>query len=249
MNNPTGARNPASTDTSDGFISAPAGARAVDVYLIGNERSVSVFMSKSGDFSHYPSYQRLGQRSGVVRVNGYTTGTYFIAYKNPGSVQGLSVSFEVVAITEGIESEKNSMLDIINQTMESSRQKQAKQKTSDASLEKAITYGNIGWKAYTESDDVDNAILYSKKALSFVYQMSWVKANLGLFYLLKGEEFTSTDYYLEALADLKMSGNSDTRKAHLKEYIADIDRAVRARGSLKGAATARSLLVTELTRL
>lgn len=109
--------------------------------------------------------------------------------------------------------------------------------------EKAITYGNLGWTAYEEGD-IEKCIIYSKKALTLDNSLGYVKANLGLCYLLKNDEPTATDYYIDALAEFKK--DSRTKKNSIEAIIKDIDDALKKNSSIKGASTIKSLLQYEL---
>jgi hypothetical protein len=109
--------------------------------------------------------------------------------------------------------------------------------------EKAITYGNLGWTAYEEGD-IEKCITYSKKALTLDNSLGYVRANLGLCYLLKNDEATATDYYIDALSDFKK--DSKTKKNNIEAIIKDIDDALKKNPSIKGASTIKSLFQSEL---
>jgi hypothetical protein len=71
-----------------------------------------------------------------------------------------------------------------------------------------------------------------------------VRANLGLCYLLKNDEATATDYYIDALSDFKK--DSKTKKNNIEAIIKDIDDALKKNPSIKGASTIKSLFQSEL---
>ena len=75
-------------------------------------------------------------------------------------------------------------------------QMQGGEKTEEQ--EKGSKVGSMGWKAY-ENGDIEKAITFSKKALEYDNSLGWVHGNLGLFYLIKGDELTSLDFYLNAI--------------------------------------------------
>ena len=112
-----------------------------------------------------------------------------------------------------------------------------------AEQEKAISYGNLGWTAYEEGD-FDKCILLSKKALTLDKSLGYVKANLGLCYLLKNDEETATDFYIDALADFNKV--KETRKESIKAVIKDIDDALKKKPNIKGASTIRTMYQGEL---
>lgn len=109
--------------------------------------------------------------------------------------------------------------------------------------EKAVTYGNLGWTAYEEGD-IEKCITYSKKALALDNSLGYVRGNLGLCYLLKNDEATATDYYIDALADFKK--DSKTKRTNIEALIKDIDDALKKNPSIKGASTIKSLFQSEL---
>ncbi len=113
--------------------------------------------------------------------------------------------------------------------------------------EKGEHYGSMGWTAF-ENGDVDKCIEYSKKALSFYNPLGWVKANLGLCYLIKKDEGTATDYYIDALGDIKKSKISSQVKHYLQETINDINNALKKFPSMKSGNEIKSLFQGELSR-
>lgn len=111
--------------------------------------------------------------------------------------------------------------------------------------EKGMTYGNLGWKAF-ENGELDKAIEYSKKAISYDNNLGFVKANLGLFMLIKGDEATATDYYVDAISDIKQ--NKMTAKRYLEAVIDDINQAIRKYSNIKGYNSILDLYRDELKR-
>jgi tetratricopeptide (TPR) repeat protein len=96
---------------------------------------------------------------------------------------------------------------------------------------KGITYGNLAWDHY-ENGNLDKAIEYSKKALELHKDLGWVQTNLGLFYLIKGDDATATDYYIEAIFDLK--NDKLGGKDYLKAAMDDINNARKKYPEMKG---------------
>jgi tetratricopeptide (TPR) repeat protein len=111
--------------------------------------------------------------------------------------------------------------------------------------EKAKNYGNLGWKAY-ENGNVDKCIEYSKKALKLDNTLGFVKANLGLCYLIRNEETIATDYYMEALSDIKKLKLKSQIKDYLKAVIEDINNALKKYSILKGSDDIKELFKEEL---
>lgn len=96
---------------------------------------------------------------------------------------------------------------------------------------KGATIGGMGWSAY-ENGDIEKAINYSLKALEYDNTLGWVHGNLGLFYLIKNDELTALDYYLEAITQIKKDKIND--KHYFTELINDIENAKQKYPELQG---------------
>ena len=129
----------------------------------------------------------------------------------------------------------------LNENYASCTEQYQPQKTAEE--EKGATFGSLGWKAY-ENGDVEKAIEYSKKALSYDTKLGWVKTNLGLFSLIKNDEMTATDYYVDAISDIK--SNRLTAKRHFEAAIDDINQAIKKYPEFKGYENILDLLKEEL---
>jgi tetratricopeptide (TPR) repeat protein len=111
--------------------------------------------------------------------------------------------------------------------------------------EKAISYGNLGWKAF-EAGDVDKCIELSKKALSIDNTLGVVQANLGLCYLIKGEEDAATEYYLDALTNIKKEASTSVTLEYLQAVISDLKKALTRNPALKGGKFIMALFESEV---
>lgn len=116
---------------------------------------------------------------------------------------------------------------------------------NSAESEKAVSYGNLGWRSY-ESGDIDKCIEYSRKALTFDNTLGYVKSNLGLCYLIKGDEATASDYYIESIADIKRLKLTTQIKEYLQASIDDINNALSKNPLIKGAVAIKSMFQDEL---
>jgi hypothetical protein len=110
---------------------------------------------------------------------------------------------------------------------------------------KAVNYGTLGWRAF-ENGDLDKCIEYSKKALSLDNTLGVAKVNLGLCYLIKGEESVATDYYVEGLSDIKKLKMRSQIKIYLQGAIDDISNAQKKYPNLKGSEDIKSLFQGEI---
>ena len=108
-----------------------------------------------------------------------------------------------------------------------------------------MTFGNLGWKSY-ENGDLEKAIEYSKKALTFDNSLGFVKANLGLFSLIKGEESSAMDFYVDAITDINK--NKLTAKKYLLAVLDDINQASKKYSNFRGYQAISDLINDELKR-
>lgn len=116
-------------------------------------------------------------------------------------------------------------------------------KTSEQ--QKGVTFGNLGWKAY-ENGDVDKAIEYSKKALTIDNSLGYVKANLGLFYLIKDKEMEATEYYVDAISDFNKDKISAKRS--FEAAITDIREGLTKYPNIKNYGHIKALLEEEIKK-
>lgn len=122
------------------------------------------------------------------------------------------------------------------------------QKSKGLEQDKAINYGNLGWHSY-ENGDIDKCIEYSKKAIALDNTLGWVKSNLGLCYLIKGDESIATDFYIEALSDIKNMKMMSQVKKYLQGTIDDINNAAKKYPSIRGANDIKALFQGELNNI
>jgi hypothetical protein len=76
-----------------------------------------------------------------------------------------------------------------------------------------------------------------------------VKLNLGLCYLLKGDQETAANYYVDAITDLKKLSNTLAIQKHLQAGINDINDALAKTPNIKGSDYIKELLEQELYKL
>jgi len=84
----------------------------------------------------------------------------------------------------------------------------------------ALNMGNLGWYAY-ERGDINGCIEKSKKSIS-IYPLFFAKANLGLSYLIKGDDSSALDEYVSSL---ELLINEEDSKNKLESAIKDIENA------------------------
>lgn len=73
-----------------------------------------------------------------------------------------------------------------------------------------------------------------------------MKDNLGLCFLIKGEELTATEFYIEDITEFKKMKSTVLAKKYLDATIDDIDKAKRKYPGIKGIEDVRDLLRIEI---
>ncbi len=111
---------------------------------------------------------------------------------------------------------------------------------------KGKMYGDLGWKTF-ENGDIDKAIELSKKAISLDNSLGKINANLGLYYLIKGDDITSSEYYINAISQIKK--NKISAKNDFKIVIDNISNALEKYPDLKGYKEILQLLQEEYNKL
>ena len=114
--------------------------------------------------------------------------------------------------------------------------------------DKASNYGNLGWKEY-EKGNIDSSIAYSKMALALDSSLAMVKANLGLFYLIKNDNPAAMSWYLQALEDTRKLKLTYRKKEYLEWVIKSLDDAMKKYPGIKGAAEMKGLFEEEMRKL
>ena len=187
-------------------ILTPSGAGACDIYLMDRKNAI-VFNAKD-----YFFYQRIGSRenfkNGTVQIKDILTGNWCLGFKNPSATEGISITFEVVAIVE------ESI--IINKT------------ETEA---KAEMFGALGWKAY-EKGEYEKCLELSNKALELNSNLGWVHNNIGLVHLIKGNYISAIESYSTAITLFK---KSDQPSFWFNEAIKDLHALIAKHGQLEGA--------------
>lgn len=205
-----------------GAITTPSGTNKCDVEItdLANQRK---FMKGAG--SAYVVYDELSRKNfthGIIKVSGKYKGNFHILLYNGSFTTSIVVHVEVTAII-----------------------REKKVTPPNPELERAHNFWNLGWAAY-ENGDVDKCIEWSKKALAIDKNLGGVCANIGLCYLIKGDQSTAVDYYMDALAAHRKSPKD--AKSHLQTEIKDIDDAIQRYPTMTGYKEVRSLLEKEMKR-
>lgn len=204
-------------------IMSPTGTHVCNIYLMDDPNS-KAFLAKMDQKGTkvlcIESAKRENIRNGVVQIKDVKAGRWFLGLRNPTAEEGVVINIEVAAIVE--------------------------EKDANA-LQKSSLYGSMGWDAYKDGE-IDKCIEFSKKALTLDNTMGWVKLNLGLCYLVKGQQEAAANYYVDAITDIKKLANSLLIQKHLQAGINDIDEALQKKPGLKGTDYIRELLENELNK-
>lgn len=195
-------------------IQVPPGSSTVDVIILPTEHR-DAFLNKQDNYRFYPDVSVQNGKQAVQSIDNTYGNSFYVGLRNPSSMTAVNISIEVVAVVE----------------------------IPNANKEKAITFGNLAWTAYEEGD-IEKCITLSKKALILDNTLGYVKANLGLCYLVKNDESTSTDYYVDALTDFKKEVT--TKKQSIQAALQDIDDALKKNPNLKGATSIKKMFLEAL---
>jgi tetratricopeptide (TPR) repeat protein len=170
------------------------------------------FMDKvdnwGGSYSYKVNGSRENYKNGTVQIKDILSGNWCLGFKNPSATEGISITFEVVAIIEETK--------IIEKTETET---------------KAEMFGGLGWKAY-EKGEYDKCIELSKKALELNPNLGWVHNNIGLVLLIKGDYISAIDSYSTAITLFK---KSDNPSQWFNEAINDLKALIAKHGQLEGA--------------
>ncbi len=199
------------TGIATNAILTPSGAGVCDIYLM-DRANCDKFMDKvdnwGGSYSYIVSGSRENYKNGTVQIKDILSGNWCLGFKNPSATEGISITFEVVAIVEETK--------IIEKTETET---------------KAEMFGGLGWKAY-EKGEYDKCIELSKKALELNPNLGWVHNNIGLVYLIKGDYISAIDSYSTAITLFK---KSDNPSHWFNEAIKDLKALIAKHGQLEGA--------------
>jgi tetratricopeptide (TPR) repeat protein len=195
-------------------IEVPPGSSTVDVVILPTEYR-DAFVSKQDNYRFYPDVSVQNAKQAVQSIDNTYGNSFYVGLRNPSSMTAVNISIEVVAVVE----------------------------VPNANREKAISFGNLAWAAYEEGD-IEKCIILSKKALTLDNTLGYVKANLGLCYLIKNDETTATDYYIDALTDFKKE--AVTKRRSIQAVIHDIDNAIKKYPTLQGASSIKTMFMADL---
>jgi tetratricopeptide (TPR) repeat protein len=201
-------------------VQVPEGSQSIDVYLC-DRKNIDKFLNKDDLYGGSYTYNMEGSventKQGIIEVDDITDGTYFLGLKNPSSLDGVNISIEVVAIIE--------------ETLEV-------ELTDDQ--QKAILYGNLGWKQF-QNKDYNKCIEYCNKA-NDLFEYGWIIANMGLAQLLLGLESEAMETYINAITLIKKQENPENV---FSQIIGDINNVLIENPDLSGASDIKDILEME----
>ncbi|MEY4834772.1 MAG: hypothetical protein RI980_887 [Bacteroidota bacterium] len=192
-------------------ILTPSGAGVCDIYLmdrINNDKFMEKVDNWGGSYSYKVNGSRENFKNGTVQIKDLLFGNWCLGFKNPSATEGISITFEVVAIVE-----ENKIIE----------------KTETET--KAGMFGGLGWKAY-EKGEYDKCFELSKKALELNPNLGWVHNNIGLVQLIKGDYISAIESYSTAIT---LYNKSDNPSHWFNEAIKDLKALIVKHGQLEGA--------------
>ena len=84
-------------------ITTPTGAGVCDIYLM-DRNNAQAFSEKvdnwGGRYYYQPSGSRENFKQGTVQIRDIQNGNWVLGFRNPSALEGINVTFEVVAIVE-----------------------------------------------------------------------------------------------------------------------------------------------------
>ena len=207
------------------LIMTPTGTAYCDVQLM-DRPNADAFLRKvdnfGGTYSYYPDGSRDNYKQGTVQIKGRNCGNFCLGFKNPAMSQGISITFEVVAIVEETK--------IIEKT---------------ELQQKAAMYGSLGWKAY-QKGDIDQCYNLSMKAIELDPSLGWVNNNIGLVQLAKNNYADAIESYSKAITNYK---KSDNPRWYFNEAIKDLNNLIASRCRIEGSREILELLNDEIRKL
>ena len=196
----------------------PEGTSSIDAYLC-DKINIDKFERKIDNLGGTYSYYREGTventRNGIIQIDDYTNGTWYLGIKNPSSLDAANVTIEVVALVE-------------KTTIIEKSEKQTK----------AELYGNLGWTQF-ENGNYKKCIEYSNKANEY-FELGWVYANIGLTQLVLDKESDAMEAYVNAITFIKKQNNSEYI---FSEIIKDLQKEMFKNPSLSGASDIYKLIL------
>ena len=243
----------ASFNTLINNIPIPTGSSAASIYIL-DAINQPLFLSRKAFNSIGGSLEN--QNNGKI-VSAYVPGQqFYIGIQNTSSWQRIVyVKIKLYAsVRERVLVEEKATNTTVIPNAPTTKPSTAEvvenkplRETKSINEEKASLYGNMGWKAFGDGD-IDKCIELSKKAMAFDTATVWIRTNLGLCYLLKGDESTATDYYVEALVYADKIAKKIIARSYLEDAVTDIDKA-QEKKKLTGADIIRSMLQQKINTL
>jgi len=194
-------------------IKVPPGAEAIDIYALTSDNA-TLFMNKDDNYQFFRDISIQNAKDAVQYIDNSKYGnSFYLGIRNPAAINGITLKIEVVAIVDDIKIDTN----------------------------KGISYGNLGWKAY-EKKDYKKSLYYSKKALTYDPNLSYVQFNIALVYLVQGKKET-IDSYVDAIASCKKDKDPI---GILKGALEDIRNVKAKKPNMKNLSDIEELLVNEI---
>jgi tetratricopeptide (TPR) repeat protein len=184
---------------SDHILNVYQGS-VVDVGFLPSVNDAQLFLAGRGGYRLISQFSRTNYNGGTISspTSSFHGETIYIGLTNNSSINSVWVNVEAVVVTYTLAKPSNQTVNASN-------------------------YTNLGWESY-KNGSIDKCIEYSQKALTYDSTNVAAMLNLGLCHLIKNEEVVAIDFYMNALALLKLMDRA-TLKYYLEEAIKDIEEA------------------------
>lgn len=172
----------------------------IDIRFLPSVNDAQLFFTGRGEYHLMPQYSRTNYNGGTISLpaSSFRGKTIYVGLNNNSSINSVWVNVEAVAVTYTLTKAGNQSVGANN-------------------------YANLGWESY-KNGSIDKCIIYSQKALTYDSTNAVAILNLGLCHLIKNEETLAIDFYMKALALIKLMDESSL-KHYLKEAIRNIEEA------------------------
>jgi len=197
-------------------IKVPTGSDVADVYVLTVDDANHFIQKEDYKWKPFRDISVQNGKEAVQYIDSHKYGrSFYIGLRNPSALDGINIKIEVVALVED----------------------------NKVDTDKGVLYGNMGKKAF-EAKDYKKSLLYSTTALTYDPNLSFVKFNMALVYLVEGKK-EAVDRYIDAIASCKKDKDP---KSILTKALEDIRTIKTDQPTLKNLSAVEALLMEEIEK-